>query len=378
MSQLNSQKKTWIWLVSLLFLFILLGFFLFQEGPKEYPDYTSGSPAPMGTKGFYTYLEQEALNVEQWEYSSESLPTSEKNNLFFLIAPPLFTDEMEQQAYISYMEAGNTIVLLRNNPDTMFGLETEYIDEVTEETSQLEGIGNYEALVQSSFSIITEDTTDKVLLTDERGRTLAIERNYGDGKLIVITEPNWITNKSILEQDHLAILLDLINFASYSTVRFDEYIYGAEERASIFSMYPKWLLVLCMELILLTILWLWLKGKRFGPIIEPREATVRFSDERLKALAIWYVKGKRYKDALTIQSNYIKQLLQERHGIPYRKTWWDSLDSIDRALSGITKKELEGYITDFNEILMQEKITKREFLMWSQKNDRLRKEVEEG
>lgn len=378
MPQGYTEKKIWIWLVSLLFIFILFSFLLFKEGPEEYPAYISESPAPMGTKGFYTYLNQEELDVERWQGSPETLTQTEGNELLFMIAPPLFGDEAEQESYQTYMEAGNTIVLLRQNPDGMFDLDTSYIEEeITEESTTLNGIGTYEALLQSPFRITTVDD-DNVLLMDEEGEAIAVERAYGDGKLIVITEPDWLTNETITENEHFDIVLNLVDFSSYSAIKFDSYVHGAGERISIFTLYPRWLLVFSLELIILTLLWLWLKGKRFGPIIEPREATVRFSDERLKALAIWYIKGKRYQDALKVQANYNKQLLQERYGIPYRKSWQDSLDAINRALTDMSTKEIENYISGLNDVLLKEKITKQEFVSWSKKNERLRKEVEEG
>ncbi|WP_112179907.1 MULTISPECIES: DUF4350 domain-containing protein [Paraliobacillus] len=378
MPQGYTQRNIWIWLVSLLVLFILLSFFLFKEGPEEYPAYISESPAPMGTKAFYTYLNQEGFDAERWINSPESLAQTEENELLFMIAPPLFADEVEQESYQTYMEAGNTIVLLRQNPDGMFDLDTSYIEgELTEESTTLNGIGTYEALLQSPFRVKTKDD-DNVLLMDEEGEAIAIERDYGKGKLIVITEPNWLTNETITENEHVDIVLNLVDVSTYSSIKFDEYVHGAGERISIFTLYPRWLLTFTVELIILTLLWLWLKGKRFGPVIEPREATVRFSDERLKALAIWYIKGKRYQDALSVQASYNKQLLQERYGIPYRKSWEDSIDAIHRALTDMSRKEIETYINGLNEILVKEKITKQEFVAWSQKNDRIRKEVEEG
>ncbi|GGM30302.1 hypothetical protein GCM10011351_15550 [Paraliobacillus quinghaiensis] len=377
MSQALKQKRTWIWLVSLVFLFTAFSIVLFEEEPAEYPAYVSHSPAPMGTKAFYQFLEKEYTDVERWESMSRSLPTNEENGLLMMIEPPLFSEEATQEAYQRYMEAGNTIVLLKRNPDGMFDLNTTFAEAINEQAIILDGIGNYQASVQSSQRLVTKEK-DEVLLVDESDDPIAIKRNFGDGQLIVMTEPDWLTNQMILEHDHLAIALSLIDFSHYSSIKFDAYTYETAGTLSAFSVYPKWLLVATLQLFILSLLWLLLKGKRFGPVVEPREATVRFSDERLKALGLWYLKGKNYQDAVRIQSNYLKQLLQERYGIPYHKSWSTSLDAIDRSLKGMDRKEIESVITGLQEILIQDKVTKQQFLVWSEKIDRLRKEVEQG
>src|SRR5699024_11306926 len=81
------------------------------------------------------------------------------------------------------------------------------------------------------------------------------------------------------------------------------------------------MLVLAMQLIVFMLLWLLYKGKRFGPVRIPREEMVRFSNEQTSALAAWFKKSKRYRDALELQADYLKLLLQEKWGIAYQRSW---------------------------------------------------------
>src|SRR5690606_22417663 len=97
----------------------------------------------------------------------------------------------------------------------------------------------------------------------------------------------------------------------------DEYSHQSSQLANVTEIYPKWLLVLGLQLIILTLLWLLYRGKRFGPIRTPRESYVRFSDEHITSLAAWYEKGKLYNDSLKTQADYVKMLLREKWGIPY-------------------------------------------------------------
>src|SRR5690625_7018042 len=108
---------------------------------------------------------------------------------------------------------------------------------------------------------------------------------------------------------------------AYSQILVDEFIHGSGEAPSAANLYPKWLFVLTLQLMLLTILWLWHQGTRFGPLRQPREAAVRFSTERTSALAAWYQRGRLYQDSLEIQADYLKLLMQEKWGISYQRRW---------------------------------------------------------
>jgi len=130
-------------------------------------------------------------------------------------------------------------------------------------------------------------------------------------------------------------------------------------------------------MILLLLLWLWMKGKRFGPIFVPREESVRFSDEGLKALAAWYLRGKRYHDSIIIQSDYVKLLLQERWQIPYHREWQDLSSYMEKKWTRMSANEINSFLTGLVHILEKETITKQEFLLWSKRLEQLRKEVEE-
>src|SRR5699024_8055442 len=89
---------------------------------------------------------------------------------------------------------------------------------------------------------------------------------------------------------------------------------------------------------LLTLFWLWYQGKRFGPLRQPREATVRFSNEKTSALAAWYQRGRRYQDSIVIQADYLKLLLQEKWGIPYQQGWQECNDMMIQKESELTNE----------------------------------------
>lgn len=159
---------------------------------------------------------------------------------------------------------------------------------------------------------------------------------------------------------------------------FDEYLHGSQSGTGKLMVYPKWFLLMIFQGSLIVILWLWYKGKRFGPIFFPREETVRFSDEGIQALSAWYLRGSRYHDSIVIQADYVRSILQDRWGIPQNREWLDLSEWFARKLKRIPESEMRPFLTNLDQILHKEKLTKQEFLLWSRNLDRLRKEVELG
>lgn len=374
----KSSRKVWLWLAILLLLFMVMIYFTAEEEPEEYPSYVSESPSPTGVKAMYTYLDNEQVPVNRWTASPSHLPEQEDHQLLIMIEPAFIPERSDMEAYESFMKEGNTILLLAKNPEGMFGLKT---DPVTEELDDNEAVldqtgKKYKAEKGSPVRIQTKDD-DEVLLYDE-AETMAMKRSFGDGELIVANAPEWITNNKILKKDHLPLISSLLPAGVQDdyTVLFDEYSHGAGNATTMNELYPKWLLTLVVEGILFTILLLWHQGKRFGPIRVAREETVRFSDERIKALAIWYQKGKKYHDSLDLQADYVKLLLQERWGIPYRKAWTDAEDQLNRKWEASSKAEINTFLHGLHDVLNKEQINKQEYLLWSKRIDRLRKEVE--
>ncbi|MCR8848976.1 DUF4350 domain-containing protein [Rossellomorea sp. SC111] len=370
--------KRWIPLVGLLGAFIVIGVFLSPEKLKEYPSYISESPSPTGIKALYTYLENEGDSVRRWSLSPDRLSKKESGQILIMAEPFTVPDQEEMEEYEDFMRRGNTILLLKDNPKGMFDIKTEMIGDDPVLPLVRDGKGNtYETDTLSGVRL-EEEAGDKVLLDDVDG-TIAYSTDVGQGQLIVSTTPAWMTNGSILEKDHLSLILLLLNEAGAEegTILFDEFLHGGESQASVATLYPQWLLLLILQSAIFTLLGLWMQGKRFGGILVPREEMTRFSDERIKALSAWYLKGKQYKASLLIQSDYVRILFQERWGIPTSKEWGDLKEPLERRLRTVSEKEIASFLMGIKGVLNKESISKQEYVMWSKRIELFRKEVED-
>jgi hypothetical protein len=372
----KSNKQSWILLTVLLVIFVLINYFAFSLNPRQYPQYVSDSPSPTGVKAIYAYLNQE-MKSKRWSGPPEHLPKINRNQLLVMVEPTI-PDKKEMKAYLNFLKAGNTILLLKTNPKGMFDLETEQRKVPKSKTINVYDLNKkaYKAEINSTVRLIKK-TGDQSLLNDKAG-SLALKRTFGKGNLIVSLCPNWMTNDQLLKRDHLTLVLKLIGEGHPNTVLFDEYLHGNQSSSNHLMVYPQWFLLMNLQGIFLFILWLWYKGKRFGPISIPREESVRFSDEGIRALSAWYLRGNLYHDSITIQADYVRSLLQERWGIPHSKDWLDLVSWFERKLVQLPTIEIRPLLTGLTQVLEKEKISKQEYLLWSRNLDRLRKEVEQG
>lgn len=373
---IKSNKQTWIWLTILLVIFVMVNYFAFSLKPKEYPAYVSDSPSPTGVKAIYTYFNHE-LDGKRWTGSPNQLPKNDKGEMILMVEPSI-PDKKEMKSYMDFIKAGNSIILFKNNPKGMFDVGTKSIKVPKNKTLEVldQEQEGYRAEVPSTVRLVKK-TGDQTLLKDKAG-TIALKRTLGKGNIIVTLTPGWMTNGQVLKNDHLPLILKLMGENHKQTVLFDEYLHGNQTSSNQLMVYPKWFLLTMLQGIILLLLWLWYKGKRFGPIFIPREESVRFSDEGIRALSAWYLRGRRYHDSLVIQADYVKNLLQERWGFPYSRNWLELNSMFERKLVQMPASEIHAFLTGIVQVLDKEKISNQEYLLWSKKLDRLRKEVEQG
>ncbi|WP_339161350.1 DUF4350 domain-containing protein [Siminovitchia sp. FSL H7-0308] len=374
MEKRSSNNKLWFWGVIALLLLLVSTYLLDMKEPKKYRDYDSESPSPTGLKAWYTYLKDEKNVVQRWRHSPEHLNVDSPNQTLIMVQPAFIPDGAEMDAYKQFMEAGNSIILWSMNPQGMFGLSTEPIDgdgngKVSDQNKKEHG-----AMISYRQRLIAAPD-DQVLLNDEFG-PIALKRQVGDGQLIVSLFPNWLENGQLMEEDHVSLVISLLNEAGGDKVLFDEYIHREKGSGEALILYPQWFLLMMFQLGIMAILWLWYRGKRFGPVLIPREESVRFSDESIRAIAAWYIRGQRYRDSLAIQADFLKQIFKERRGVPFQNGWTDLTPYFLQR--GWKKEEATVFLEGLADVLQKESVSKQEYLLWSKKIDRVRKEVERG
>ncbi|WP_130859186.1 DUF4350 domain-containing protein [Gracilibacillus phocaeensis] len=367
-------KKTWI--IGAVFFLLLIGVSMLtaNQTPTQYPPYLVDSPSPTGLKALYTYLEDNEYDVQQ----AEGLSDSTDHSLRMMVNPDLPSDQSVEDAYQSYIEAGNTVVLAKENPQDFFGVNTIMTGQSLS-NEPVEIFHHEQPLtvsLQSDMAIEPEEN-DHVLLTTSDDQVIALERPIGEGSLIVLTEPNWLTNEGITAQDQTDAVFATIPFDQQPSIVFDEFSAADIGSVSPFDLYPGWAYVLLVQGIILAIFILWKQGKRFGPVYPVREETVRLSDERIQAIAIWQTKGKNYTAAIQNQLTYLKEAVRLRYGLPHHDSWEVRLNLLKKKQTSLSTQQVQQLSQRFTAVEDNLPIHKQEFLALSQTIDTIRKEVEE-
>lgn len=341
--------------------------------PESYPPYSSQSPSPTGTKAFYTYMKKEN-QVSRWNNHPNQLANVQEEQLLLMVEPAYTLGKAELEPYKQWMRKGNTIWLMIEKPSALFNTKSISVNPATRPV-EVQGLSNEtnSALVPSTTRLrLTEG--DEALLTDERG-VIALRRSYGKGELIVSITPNWVMNSNIVKQDHPRLLDLLLKEAGTGNILFDEYIHGEGNLPNVFSIYPLWIIVIALQTAVIAILWLWMKGKRFGPIYTPRSSTVRFGDERIQALASWYVRSGFYYESIRIQEQYLRTLIRERWGISLTASWEEVCQSLSAYQTEAEQHRWQHLTSGMDQLDQPKSITKSTYLSWCKTIDQLRKEV---
>ncbi|WP_062051386.1 DUF4350 domain-containing protein [Bacillus sp. JCM 19034] len=235
MDKQKTSKKAWVWLPILLIIFFVSSFIAIGQPPREYPAFLSHSPSPTGVKALYTYLDEELEAVKRWTHSPDMLTTVGGDQVLVMIEPSFIPSSAEMNEYEEFMAAGNTIMLFSENPAGMFGLRYDPLTYLPEDEPIHSKNEEFYADFRSPIRLVASEE-DEILLEDDQG-VIAFKRQVGDGYLMVINEAGWLVNQYILDEDHIPLILFLLDEAESASVLFDDYVHGAENATSMLSTY---------------------------------------------------------------------------------------------------------------------------------------------
>ncbi|MBP1990892.1 DUF4350 domain-containing protein [Paenibacillus eucommiae] len=361
MIRMRKLNKLHIGLAVSIVLFLCLGYLIVKPERENNPPYLSFSPDADGVKAWRELLESKPGKVREWRLGWGELPPG-GGQLLVAVQPGEIAQE--QLAEITeWVRQGNDLMVWDQQPyewaerfpiaipqnENESGNKNQ--NEINNETHNQEqaetglaagqvrvitqeGITNgQEALkgvVQTSFRLQPADTLpteqlqqsqqsqqtqfpQQILLSDEQG-VLASRVEVGSGSITMVLTPEWLMNGTILSDSHFELVWTLF-MDSWDTVWIDETYHGYGTARGLPSIYPAWLKLAGVQLGIALLCWLWLRGKRFGPVYTPRAWTVRRGDETLLAVAGWYERLGYRSEALSHQQLHLRQLLYERWGL---------------------------------------------------------------
>ncbi|NPV91974.1 MAG: DUF4350 domain-containing protein [Firmicutes bacterium] len=369
------------WTVGLavcVFLFLFLGYLVVKPAAVEYPPYLSVSPAPDGTKALALLLKEKRQEVREWKQAWRFLPKGE--NQVMVAIEPYGLKKEDRDAVLEWVRQGNHLVLFEDDPrDWGNGISTVGINGHQAGKRVIEARG-WAADQELAAQVDTPRRLypgqgDRVLLADSQG-ALASRYGIGRGSVTVFLTPGWVTNRAILEDSHFALVWPVLN-QEWDTVWLDEYHHGRQSDPPLLAVYPGWLVAAGAQLLLGLALWLWWKGKRFGPVYTPRDWVVRRGDETLVAVAGWYERRGLCRDALAHQYGYLRQLFRLRWGMAAEATDQEIVGMAEANWGSERADRLRALFRRQEEVMRGGRYGVKDFLADSREIDGFIKKLEE-
>ena len=367
------DKKAILLFLGLFTLLIVASYYLTEPALEEYPAYRVDSPAPDGTKAFYQSLNELNLPVERFTNHPRQLRTESKTGLF-LFNPPMFMEADLVNQYMAFVEDGGILLFITDQPVELFNLYIKPVDISEDEGMVAISDEAYRGSLNSWMRLVPEPN-DETLISDDYG-VIALSKPYGSGQIVQIVEPSWFSNESILENDHLAIIAEGFDLQKFDQLYFETYHYITETSLSVLDVTPDPIILLSLIVLTVAVLYLWQKGKRYGPARGLREQDVRFGDERIRALANWQIKGRNYHEALTTQVDYLKLSIFERTGLPITASKADYQNVLERLLINHKQKSIRAFTDQLEAVLDSDRVNKQEFLEWTKRIEQIQRGVE--
>ncbi|MDB5054224.1 MAG: hypothetical protein JWM44_2274 [Bacilli bacterium] len=367
-------------LAAMIVLFVVIGLLTTRnEAPKQ-PAYVSFSAAPDGTKAIKLLLQEKGHIVKEWKQPWIRLPAQGQS---LLLIEPEGVGSKEMKELLQWVEDGNHLLLFQRNPIDKSPFATKELDKAAEKPSsdaktlvkgslqltpsptpltQIHAPDSsefYRGEVTSKYRIKPEKDV-KVLWEDDQG-VLAAQTKRGEGSITVFLTPDWLTNDKILTASHFEMVWSSL-LSLQGDIWVDEYHHGYDTGSGLLAVYPGWLLIVYVQLLLALLFWLWWKGKRFGSIAVPREWVVRRGDETLLAVAHWYQRSGSHKAAILNQERYFRQMIQERWGIRTNASIEEILTFAERKWEHVRFKNLQSLLYRLEEMKQLEGYTTKQFV----------------
>lgn len=401
------RRKTWILFIPAILICGIIAFVLSQwfSMPSKLP-YSVESPKNIGVKALYLLLQKRNNQVGIWEKDYTNLPVS-TNDTLMMISPQKKPPDKEQMEHlISWVEKGNQIVLWdspKNSWANSFQFSTTRCKPLGSEpeiTSKVDNPWLKEiGLMEWSWECIKPSSGIKPILVDQKNQILVASRSLGKGSIIFIPDSEFLANENIDLDDHLLLALAFVDGRG-GKIWFDENIHSwapmiappekkkqdpmdfssseLESEPTIFNLLQQDVWLILIQLIMLLILLLYAKGKRFAAPRFEEVKEQRNALEYIETMTKWYQRMKLRNEILYGQFERLQSLIVRNLYLPENASpqWIEQqLEQVMGAQFCQTFKEVTLFINQLK--VSKQKVSPRSFIEWSIKIDSLRRELEQ-
>jgi hypothetical protein len=260
------------------------------------PALSAQSSEPSGGRALALWLE--GLGYRVFEIDTEPFTVESNVDALFILAPSAAFDDDAVQAVADWVQGGGQLVLATSGgPRALlerFGLRLRFAGDRLGEATVAQPV-----LRQPPVERVRVDTWEVVEGADGLAPWLVADdhvvlgsRPYGQGEIIVMTTLRPLSNEGLAEPESAALALNLIGrLPPGARIGFDEYHHGFVRGTTrglwqlLLANYWGWAVIYAVAL---GYLYLWLRGRRFGPPLGAPRGARRSVSEYVASLGALY------------------------------------------------------------------------------------------
>jgi len=333
------------------------------------PNRSTYHSGPTGTRALYDFLSESGHKVIRWREAPDRLLSSSGERIQTLVvigATQLPFTEEQAAPMLGWVARGGRLVLIDRDPPTFllpksgnwlinmkgFQFPLPTVDpanpkEMTETVSALQPVQptlfthDVQSVMPSRFaarvritaaklrdfdedseyeSVTGEDELSPAPVThvaDEQGAFL-VDYAHGSGRIIILSDPYIVANGGIALKDNLQLAVNAIT-SSGGLIAFDEYHQGRgitrNALATYFAGTP--VLPIAAQLMLLVVLILWTRGRRFGRPLPLVQVDRRSSLEFVASMAELQERSRAFDLAIENIYSRTRRVLARHAGVEY-------------------------------------------------------------
>jgi hypothetical protein len=257
---------------------------------ETYPPYSTYSPRPDGTKALTLLLEEEGVTAARLR-----TVVPDGQGLMF-VQNDTFLSDQEWEQIFSWVKEGNTVLWTGYYSAYIFdyfgfkeqpGFGVADVHPVTSEHPLLADVQE----LTLGWGRLQRHASMSFAYGDDGGIFLS-ETTLGDGRIVLLSQPEMFTNRYIGRSDNLILFLNILRLYSGGGIWFNEYAHGFTMVDTDTAMVTWQLRLVLFQLLLGVLLLYYYWGKRFGrpvPLLVDNEV---IAGEYVRSLANIYRQGK--------------------------------------------------------------------------------------
>lgn len=319
------------WVLVALGAVVLAGIAYVAQPHQDSPEHSSSSDAANGTSAARLFAQAMGHPTEQ---VAGTFPPGDSLGIMFVFTPTSPYTTGDAQAVLGWVRSGGVLVYAseQGDPelDSALGvtrLSGESPAEVQSGSPVVDGVTQV-----SGSALVTplDPSADQVPITRASdGSVTAYLQRIGSGTAVVMADPLVLCNGSLDQRDNGRLLADLLAMAGPSArVGFDEYHHGliVSDFAPQAWVTTPWGAALLWLLVAIFV-GLFLRGRRFGPVIERPAEAPRSDVEWSVAVGELLRRSSARSVTLGLLATATERAVASRTGLPVqpREQFWNAL-----------------------------------------------------